>query len=289
MISTPPNLIREIAHKRVVFFLGSGISANSEATSPTTQIKNPLTWGDFIKGVKALVPEDKPAMKYIDSMIQKEDYLKALQAIKNNCDSGQYNDFLRQNFDEPHFSPNKIHDYIKDINCKIVVTTNFDKIYEQCCGSQGYPVVNYYDPISKLISNLRSSQNLIIKAHGTIDDVNNIIFTDNEFFMARRENIDFYNVLKALFLTHTVVFLGYSLNDPDINLQLELTNRTKVESNPHYIFMSKGVDEELKKQWKECYNVNIFEYGDNYLDLEPYMHQLALEVDLYKVQNQLPK
>ena len=289
MITTPPNLIREIANKRVIFFLGSGISANSEASAKDSDIKKPLTWGNFITGVKDLVPLGNPALNYIDSMIKKEDYLKALQAIKNNCDSGEYNDFLRKNFDDPHFLPNNIHEYIKDINCKIVITTNFDKIYEQCCGSHGYPTVNYYDPISKLVTNIRSSQNLIIKLHGSIDDVNNIIFTENEFFDARRDNPDFYDILKALFLTHTVVFLGYSLNDPDINLQLELTNRTKVESNPHYILMPKGVEAELQKQWKDCYNVNVFEYGDHHTDLEKYMHQLALEVDLYKVQYQLPK
>lgn len=289
MIITPPNLVREIANKRVIFFLGSGISANSQSSNPRSVINEPLTWGEFVKEVKGLLTPESSALTYIDKMLAKEDYLKALQSIKSNCDSGHYTDFLSKNFDEPHFVPNGIHKYIRDINCKIVVTTNFDKIYEECCGSHGYPVVNYYDPLSKLISNIRSSQNIIIKAHGTIDDVNNIIFTENEFFEARRNYPDFYTVLQSLFLTHTVVFLGYSLSDPDINLQLEMTNRTKVESNPHYIFMAKGTDPEIHKQWKECYNVNIFEYGDSHTDLEGYIKQLAEEVDAFKIQHDLPK
>lgn len=289
MINTPPNLIREIANKRVIFFMGSGISANSQSANQHSQVRKPLTWGKFVAGVKELVDSKNPALKYVDEMLSKGDYLKALQSIKNHCDSGNYTDFLSKNFDDPHFEPNKIHDYIKDINCKIVITTNFDKIYEKCCGPHGYPIINYYDPISKMISNIRSSQNLIIKAHGTIDDVNNIIFTENEFFEARRKYPEFYSVVHSLFLTHTVVFLGYSLSDPDINLQLELTNRTKVESNPHYILMPKGTDPELQKQWKDCYNVNVFEYGDSYNDLEGYIRQLAEEVDSFKLEYSLPK
>ncbi|MFJ5766918.1 SIR2 family protein [Lysinibacillus sp. NPDC093210] len=289
MVQTPPNLIREIANKRVIFFFGSGISANSISEDKTHGLEKPLTWGNFINKAKELLSEGHPAIPYIDSMLAKEDYLKALQAIKNNSDSGLYAELLRKNFDYPHFLPNPIHEFIKDINCKIVITTNFDKIYEQCCGSHGYPVINYNDDISKLMTNLRSSENLIIKAHGTIDNANKIIFTENEFYEARKKYADFYSVLKSLFLTHTVVFLGYSLNDPDINLQLELTNKTKVDSNPHYIFMAKGVDIELQKQWKECYNVNVFEYGDTRYDLPKYMEDLSKEVNSYKLEHSLPK
>ncbi|PET96229.1 SIR2 family protein [Bacillus cereus] len=289
MIDFPPNLVREIASKRAIFFIGSGISANSQSQNPQTSLSKPLTWGKFIKGVRSLVDEKNPALIYIDNMITNKDYLKALQAIKNHCDSGRYAEYLTKNFDEPYFAPSQIHEYIKDINCKIVITTNFDKIYEQSCGTHGYTVVNYYDPISKMVSNIRSAQNLIIKAHGTIDDVNNIIFTENEFFKARRKCPDFYNILQSLFLTNTVVFLGYSLNDPDINLLLEIANRTKVESNPHYVFMPKGNDPELERHWKDCYNINIFEYGDDYTFLEDSMRILTEEVNSYKVTYDLPK
>lgn len=85
------------------------------------------------------------------------------------------------------------------------------------------------------------------------------------------------------------MFLGYSLNDPDINLLLEIANRTKVESNPHYVFMPKGNDPELERHWKNCYNINIFEYGDDYTFLEDSMRILTEEVNSYKVTYDLPK
>ncbi|WP_340005832.1 SIR2 family protein [Paenibacillus sp. FSL K6-0276] len=289
MIDFPPNLVREIANKRSIFFIGSGISANSKSQNPQAAISSPLTWGRFIDGVKGLLNPLNPALSYIDDMISQNDYLKALQAIKNHCDSGRYADYLNKNFDEPHFAPSQIHEYIKDINCKIVITTNFDKIYETSCGTHGYTVVNYFDQISKIVSNMRSSQNLIIKAHGTIDDVNNIIFTENEFFEARRKHPEFYSILQSLFLTNTIVFLGYSLNDPDINLLLEIANRTKVESNPHYVFMPKGINQEVQRHWKDCYNINIFEYGDDYTYLEACIQDLAEEINTHKVTFNLPK
>lgn len=261
LIEWKENIIKELAYKRCVIFIGSGISAGAK----NSEGKTPLTWSKFIE--EACKLSDGSSDDYIKDVLKKENYLQALQAIKESSDPGDYADFLKENFSRPGFEPSITHQAIKDINSKIVVTTNFDNIYELNC-RHGYTVANFYDPISKIISTIKSPENLIIKMHGSIEDTNRIVFTEKEYYIAKKENAEFYDLLKALFLTHTFLFLGYSLNDPDINLLLEIASHSNTHSNPHYVVAKEGTSRELKKHWLDCYNIFTLEYGPAYENLE---------------------
>ena len=60
-----------------------------------------------------------------------------------------------------------------------------------------------------------------------------LIFTAKQYYQAQEKYPEFYHLMTALFLTHTVVFLGYSINDPDINLLLLFLHNTANTSYPH--------------------------------------------------------
>lgn len=282
MIEWKENLINELAHKRCVIFIGSGISV----TAKNDKGQSPLTWGSFLE--KACSLSNGTSDSFIKEMIEKENYLLALQAIKETSDPGEYSNFLKENFSRPGFEPSTLHKVIKEINSKIVITTNFDNLYELNC-RHGYTVANYYDPITKIISTIKSPENLIIKAHGSIEDTNRIIFTQKEFYNAKKDHADFYKIIKALFLTHTVIFLGYSLNDPDINLLLEIASHSNTYSNPHYVISLTGTSEEMKKHWLECYNIYTLEYGPTYNELEKNITNLKDKVLEYRGMLSLPQ
>lgn len=277
------NLINELAYKRCVIFIGSGISANSI----TSDGKSPLVWGDFINKAKSLASPN--SIEFIDLMLTQKNYLQALQVVKDTSDPGEYANLLRETYSRPNFAPNEIHKAIKDINSKIVVTTNFDKIYENHCNEHGYTIANYYDPPSKIISNIKSPENLIIKAHGTIDDVNTLVFTESEYYKAKKEYPFFYEILKSLFLTHTILFVGYSLNDPDINLLIEFATYSNTSTNPNYVVCLQGVPDEVKRHWKDCYNIYALEYGPEYINLEGNILELRDAVITRRAEWNLPQ
>ena len=64
------------------------------------------------------------------------------------------------------------------------------------------------------------------------------------------------------------MFLGYSLQDPDINLLLQFLHNTANTSCPHYLAAAKGNKAQLVKHWKDTYNVSLLEYGDDYSRLQ---------------------
>jgi hypothetical protein len=259
----PDNLIEELAYRRCILFLGSGISA----TSTNGEGKSPSTWEVFLKNIKALMrnasPEDE---EFVKNMLLQKNYLLALQAIYDLSDPGAYSKYLRDNYSTPKYSASDVHSAIKDLDSKIVITTNFDKIYDNLCSEDGYAIFTYKETKS-IISNIKSPENVIIKAHGSIDDTQNIIFTSKQYHEAQATYPEFYSLLSSLFMTHTVIFLGYSLNDPDINLMLENISNTTNSNCPHYIVILEGMAKQLLKHWKETYNISAIEYGSEYNDI----------------------
>lgn len=274
-INWPANLIEEIAYRRCILFLGSGISATSKNISGN----KPPTWGTFIEEIKKLIKLPKEDdEKFIDSMLKQENFLMALQAIYDLSDPGAYSKYLRDTYARGGYLPSKIHKDIKALDSKIVITTNFDKIYENLCKEDGYIVQDYRNSKS-IISNIKSPESIIVKAHGSIDDTDSIIFTGKQYYEAQAKYPEFYSLLHSLFLTNTVIFLGYSLSDPDINLVLQNIKNTSNSTCPHYIVLKEGTSKHVIKHWRDTYNIATLEYGPSYDDLEENITELKEYVE----------
>lgn len=124
-----------------------------------------------------------------------------------------------------------------------------------------------YKHTKEIIEGIKSPEYVIIKAHGSIDQSDSLIFTAEQYYKAQAEYSNFYQLLSALFLTHTVVFLGYSLQDPDINLVLQFISAYTNNSSPHYLVCTKGTATPLKLHWQKSYNISLIEYGEKYDEL----------------------
>jgi len=118
------------------------------------------------------------------------------------------------------------------------MTTNFDKLYENRANqlqNNTVLVKNYYD--KDVADVFRRQDRVVLKIHGTIDVPESTIFTRSQYAIARRDHNYFYHLLRGLFVTHTFIFLGASLRDPDMQLLLEDHAYRFEGSRPHYIAM----------------------------------------------------
>lgn len=268
MINWPPSLVREIAARRCVFFIGAGVSASSRDVHGNT----PKAWGAFLTEAANLVP-DTGKKRVINKLIRERKYLLALQGIRDESNAADYRDLLNRNFNNPVFQPSDLHKCIFDLDARIVITTNFDKIYDRYCTSVSnaaqtgaFKTISYYS--HDLVDEIRSDTRLIIKAHGSIDDISKMIFTRAEYHKAKIEHPKFYDILKAIFLTHTAVFIGCGMEDPDVLLLLEDVKITASAERPHYVLIkSKSQDMFSMSDWKKTYNICPLEYGPSHADL----------------------
>ncbi len=232
MIKWPNNLIDDIAKRKTVLYLGSGISAASQNDDG----KSPATWYDFLDGILD-IRQDKlnQSRHIIEQLLNKGDYLTACEIIVRRLGERDFGELAADEFRRPGYHPNKLHEIIFSLDSRLVITPNIDKIYDQYATAQSNGTViikTYRDGIAQY---LRSPDYLIIKAHGTIDDTDHIVFTHSQYSRIRNENASFYRVLDALLLTHTFVFLGCGLSDPDIQLVLENLNFSFPGCRPHYM------------------------------------------------------
>lgn len=273
----PQNLVREIARRRCVIFLGAGASAAAEYEGSN----RPKTWKEFLSAAVSLLNGGEK--EEVAALIESKNYLLALQAVHHRADQGDYQALLRTCFNNPAHHAGLLHKAIYRLDSRIVITTNFDKIYEKYCehaarGGAGYSIVSYYD--KSLGDLIRTDERLIIKAHGTINNIPEMVFSRSQYHAAKRDHARFYTILQALLITNTCIFIGCGMDDPDINLLLEDVKIASSSSCPHYVLIRNGEYSQFKiSDWSDTYNIKPLEYGNEYADLSIAIQDLVEQVE----------
>lgn len=270
-----PAFVEELAARRCIIFLGSGASASSTSADGN---KRPPDWEGLLNLLLAATPdgEDKDFAK---TKIEKKEYLDAAEVICSKITAANFAAIMRNELVTPRYQPSSIHKSILKIDPKITITTNYDDIYEKFCATgdakDGYNVCRHYD--THLINDLRSPVRSIIKAHGCVTDLSKSVLTKHQYFRARQENPNFFKILDAIFITHTLFFVGYSLSDPDIQLLLENTNITSPSAHTHYAVVKKGtMHSALRDSATKSYNITFIEYdGEGHQQLIDGLDELA--------------
>lgn len=273
----PKALITELTARRCIVFLGAGASAGAVSIDGR---KKPPTWNQLLQSLISLMNNNTDQPTIVD-YIQKEKFLEAAEIIIKNISPADFSGFIREELITPRYQPSEVHKAILEIDPKIVITTNYDDIYDNFCrtgaAQEGYNVSKYYE--SHITSDLRSPVRLIVKAHGCISDASKIVLTKSQFFKARQENLNFYKVLDSLFLTHTILFIGYSLTDPDIQLVLENANISAPSAHPHYFVTGNNINIAIKDSNKKAYNLEFIEFtAGDYDELNEGLFELAESV-----------
>lgn len=280
----PKALIEELAARRVIIFLGAGASAGCLSLDG---LKKPPSWKGFLDGLKAAMSSgaDKTT---IDDLLSKEKYLDAAEIILGRISSADFSRVIRQLFIQPHYQPSRIHKAVLNIDPKIVVTTNYDDVYDNYCRTgmaiNGYNICKYYD--QHLIDGLRSPVRLIVKAHGCVSDPSKIVLARSQYFKERQHYSSFYTILDALFLTSTLLFIGYSLSDPDIQLVLENGNIAAPSSHTHYAAIADDILPDIEQAVAKAYNIHFLKFqSENYKEVEEALEELENAVTQFRVSN----
>jgi hypothetical protein len=236
VISWPEDLVSDIARRRSVLFLGAGVSKNAQNKLGD----RPKDWEEFLRLLCGLVPEAQRRAE-IEECLAASDYLTACELARKYLRPDRFKSELLKEFSDKAFEAAPIHDDIASLDSRYVLTTNFDKVYENRANQLQQNTVlvkSYYDEdIGDL---LRRSQRAVLKVHGTIDAPDRTVFTRSDYAKMRTKHAHFYRLLESLFLTHTFVFLGASMRDPDIQLLLEDYAYRFAGSRPHYMVMPSG-------------------------------------------------
>jgi hypothetical protein len=131
------------------------------------------------------------------------------------------------------------------------LTTNYDPCIEAALGLEGARSrrVHWTDheDLSRFLINLGqpSREKAVVYLHGRYDRPQEVVLTESSYVERYISSDDARSKLLAIFMTHPVVFVGFSMNDPDFaNLMREVTARLKARPPAHYALLAYGSIEE---------------------------------------------
>lgn len=125
-----------------------------------------------------------------------------------------------------------LHKKIIDLTGQ-VITTNFDNAFEKASNSTIIPTI--YSSIFNVSEINKVGDPYILKLHGTFNEPDGcVLFSENYESLYSTEKAAIQK-LKSIFLEKTILFLGFSFNDPDINLIFSNLDRIFGNNNKHLL------------------------------------------------------
>jgi hypothetical protein len=279
MISWDPEIIQAIGRRRSVIVIGSGVSRNSV----NKEGKRPPTWEGFLRDTS----KSLGSPPHIDALIDQRDYLTACELVKRKISSDKFLALVQREYQQAGYQKALIHEYIYNLDSAIVASPNFDNIYDTYASNTSNGTLVIKDQTSSDIVRYLGGGDirLLLKTHGSANNPAHLIFTRQDYAEARTKHVLFYEILKSLVLTHTFLFLGCGIDDPDIRSLFEDVQFAHERMPHHFMTMPQGeVNEDVVTIAAEAMKVKFLQYSpDNgHEELTQSLGELVKLVDTYR-------
>jgi hypothetical protein len=240
----------------------------------------PPSWKSFLTDAIAGCAGVK---KEMNLHLKGGDFLTCCQLVKYRMGNNAWISFVESKFFEPAYKPAKIHEFLFDLDASIVVTPNFDTIYDRfALGKEAQLKIKTYDA-DDVVRAMRGNekQRLILKIHGSIETPDKLIFTREDYAAVRQKYGSFYRALDALIVTHTFIFVGCGMNDPDLCLLLEQYAHSFASAPPHYFITGTPGSVDYDQMLMKNFNLHTVRYSpkDDHTELVASLEQLGVLVD----------
>lgn len=222
-------------NKQLVLFVGAGASVDSGM---------PL-WKDAVAAIAT-------KMVLVDGQ---RDYLLIPQYYFIERGKKEYTQLMREIFHyEEELFPTKLHEKILDFQTETIITTNYDCLLEKAAEQRG----EFLQVISQDIDlPYRKKGRELIKMHGDFEHDNFVLKEDDYLqYSFNFQLIETY--IKTLIGVKTVLFIGYSLSDPDIKQIISWVKQTVGQDFQRaYIILTNTERNEVERQYFKNLGINI--------------------------------
>lgn len=230
------------------------------------------------------------ANSYIDESKRDELYLLSRQSSNYLLLAEELKDilasdlpkYIKQKFDSRTLEPSSALCKIVKLKSKFIITTNYDTLIEKAYARVFSDIPNplTYKNASAINYNILTNQPFILKAHGDAKSAaNEIILTEKDYRNIIFKEKGYQSVMHVLFSTCNILFLGASLNDPELKLMLGYIHNIFHGGSPdHFALINKNdVTATVKDRWRKDYNINVIGYDprENHKEVEDFIDRLA--------------
>lgn len=272
----PPPLVDEYKKHRCGLLVGAGASAGAGLPQ----------WGQLLKDMAAEAKASAGISddKYQDylSLISQKKYLVAASGLKTDLGS-YFAGFIRRVFVDSRPVPTALHEsMLKLTDLQFVLTTNYDTLIERVYRRDEPDVtVCTYKDAGEVRRSLASREFFILKAHGDATrSGDGIILTEQDYRNILFREPAYQHMLATMFSMYTMVFVGASMTDPEVNLMLNYVASTFApDSGPtHYAALTKEkINEVEKERWFKDFKIRVIPVSsaDEYAELAQFLEALS--------------
>lgn len=215
----PEMLIRKIREHRCVVFAGAGLSsqakANDGAPIPTwkTLLEHMVDWCVEHRVQLRAEPQE------FKEIIEKGRLLVVAQELQWSLGQ-QLNSCLSDILHIGDTKPSNAHRLLCQIDWVFVLTSNYDALIEGAYAAESggiLPPVFSYDGVNQAIDCLRNDKHFVFKVHGDINIPNSIVLGNRDYSKLLYQSPAYRSFLETVFASYTVLFVGFSGSDPDLD------------------------------------------------------------------------
>ena len=181
-------LAEELEKGKLIVFVGAGVSKNSGLPD----------WKELIK--------DYAEYRGIKEFTSKQ-FLTIPEEVFERFGSLKYYEIAEKRF-SGKYVPNSIHRILKKMNLTYIVTTNYDTLIED--EIKNLQIVSKDEDLPYTNSN-----RMLIKMHGDFKN-KNIVLKKSDYDNYEKNFPLISTLIKGLFTTNTILFIGYSYNDVNV-------------------------------------------------------------------------
>lgn len=251
-VTNIPVLLAEAIQKdNLVIFAGSGLSIRFGLPN----------WRKLVTDVIDIVNNEsyKPYSMLLNT--EGEAMMSPLEVLdKLKGEHIIFREYIRDHF-EIKTGDFTLHKKIIELTGK-VITTNYDNAFEKACNGNIKPTY----PTSRFnISELEKNKDrYIFNIHGSYHEADNCILFKSDYERMYGTDSAVSEKLKSIFINKTILFIGFSFNDPDLNLIFSNLNQHFSNFNKHFI-LTPSSNFSNKHQFLEEINIE-FDHFNKYFD-----------------------
>lgn len=272
----PSSLVEAYAAKKCGIFVGAGLS----------QAAGLPGWSGLLSALVGRAEADhsidaRKAHEYRTLADESEKFLMLAEEMKEVL-GPNFKNVIEDVFGGEKPMPTRVHKLLVSLkNNQFIITSNYDMLIEKAFAvggifQQGY---KYYEAHA-LQGDLYRRKFFLLKAHGDAKTAaERIVLTGKDYRNLLYKELGYQSALQSIFTMYSIIFVGTSLRDPELNLLLNYVNAALPEGgSPHYAVMPiDEVGETERSRWRKDFNIQIVPISaeEDFVELEQFFNCLV--------------
>ena len=277
----PPELIENFKKNQASMLVGAGLSMSAGFPNWLCLLEIMIDKYSNLPHANAEKIED-----YKNLIKDNSKFLLLAEDLKESLNFKFYTEVLEETFGRGDVHATKNHDAIIKLNPSFIITLNYDRLIENAFNRIiGYfPNVYTYKQSREAANAFWKNKFFIFKAHGdAFSDSSNLILTQKDYRKVLFRESGYRSLLQTMFTSKSILLLGLSMSDPELNLMLDFLHESYHTGGPiHYMLTDKkDTNRTMIQRYLDDFNIQTITFDNDdgkFGEITDFLEELNVEV-----------